>query len=216
MNNIEKAIKFLHDSFDQSDYFTNHPLDKQYRLEHTYRVANIGKEIASNEDLSYEGLVVGCILHDVGYMFDFETNEEYKEHGRKGANYARDFVNTLDLDQETKDSIIYGISIHVDGKSDFEGVNTVLAETISECDNIDRFDAYRLYEFLKYSKLDEMTNNEQIEFCDNRIKRLDYIKENFIHKTKTSQRLWTEKLNYQYEYVLKLRKQLLTSTVEGL
>ena len=40
-----------------------------YRLAHSYRVANIGKEIAEKEGLNVEDLMIACLLHDVS---DFE------------------------------------------------------------------------------------------------------------------------------------------------
>ena len=40
-----------------------------YRLAHSYRVANIGKEIAKKEGLNVEDLMIACLLHDVS---DFE------------------------------------------------------------------------------------------------------------------------------------------------
>ena len=35
-----------------------------YRLAHSYRVANIGKEIAKKEGLNVEDLMIACLLHD--------------------------------------------------------------------------------------------------------------------------------------------------------
>ena len=52
--------------------------------------------------------------------------------------------------------ICYGIAIHVDDKADFEGERTPLALSVSDADNLDRFDAYRIYqglEFKVYSKI---------------------------------------------------------------
>ncbi|WP_456074874.1 HD domain-containing protein [Holdemanella biformis] len=40
-----------------------------YRLAHSYRVTNIGKEIAKKEGLNVEDLMIACLLHDVS---DFE------------------------------------------------------------------------------------------------------------------------------------------------
>ena len=40
-----------------------------YRLAHSYRVANIGKEIAEKEGLNVEDLIIACLLHGVS---DFE------------------------------------------------------------------------------------------------------------------------------------------------
>lgn len=39
-----------------------------YRLAHSYRVVNIGKEIAEKEGLNVEDLMIACLLHDVSYF----------------------------------------------------------------------------------------------------------------------------------------------------
>ncbi len=63
--NIRKTIDFLEEQFDISTYMSENHNSKKYRLEHTMRVANIGKEIAREEGLNEEALVIGCLLHDI-------------------------------------------------------------------------------------------------------------------------------------------------------
>ena len=46
---IAKTEEFLKSKFDSGLYFAAHPDAKAYRLEHTYRVANIGRHIALEE-----------------------------------------------------------------------------------------------------------------------------------------------------------------------
>ena len=53
--------------------------------------------------------------------------------------------------------ICYGIAIHVEDEADFEWVRTPFSETVGDADNIDRFDAHRIYETLEYLKLSEMS-----------------------------------------------------------
>ena len=43
---IHKTEEFLKETFDSSEFLNEHPSDKEYRLQHSYRVANIGKKIA--------------------------------------------------------------------------------------------------------------------------------------------------------------------------
>lgn len=43
---IQKTEQFLKETFEKSAYLQEHPTEKDYRLQHTYRVANIGKMIA--------------------------------------------------------------------------------------------------------------------------------------------------------------------------
>lgn len=62
--------------------------EKNYRIEHSIRVANIGKFLAERENANVKIVVIGCLLHDVG-KFDTEDN---MEHGRVSANVAREFL----------------------------------------------------------------------------------------------------------------------------
>jgi len=215
MDNIKKTTEYLLKMFDDSEYFEDKPNEKQYRLDHTFRVANIGKEIAQRENMDVDAIVVGCLLHDLGYIQERKTREEHLAHGRASAKIARDFVMGLDLKKEHKHELLYGIAIHVDDKSDFEGNRTKLAETISDCDNIDRFDRYRLYEALKYSDLDKMSLSEQIDFTSKKIKRLKELKD-FKFSTKTAVKMWEEKLDYQIEYFEGLLEQLHKSDFHSL
>ena len=46
---IARTEAFLKDTFAASTYLKSHPTDCDYRLEHSYRVANIAKAIAEAE-----------------------------------------------------------------------------------------------------------------------------------------------------------------------
>jgi uncharacterized protein len=114
------------------------------------------------------------------------------------------------MEDKLKQELLYGIAIHVDDKADFEGERTILAETIGEADNIDRFDKFRLYEALLESDLKSMTLDKQMSFAENKINRLTKLK-TITHKTVTSNQLWNEKLDYQINYFQALLEQLNTS-----
>lgn len=47
-------------------------------MAHSYRVVNIGKEIAEKEGLNVEDLMIACLLHDVSYCTPFKTQDEWK------------------------------------------------------------------------------------------------------------------------------------------
>ncbi|HRX92344.1 MAG TPA: HD domain-containing protein [Candidatus Izemoplasmatales bacterium] len=215
MSNIDRTIKYVQDLFDKSEYLKDKPKQKEYRLEHTYRVASIGKEIAQKENLDIDALVVGCLLHDISYIYEMESEDDSLNHGRKSAQIAREFVMGLDMDAKFKNELLYGIAIHVDDKADFEGERTVLAESIGEADNIDRFDRYRLYENLLYSNLSNMSLDEQMGYASKRVERLKNLKK-YVFRTKTSNRMWNEKLDYQIGYYEGLLEQLQKSDCEKL
>lgn len=123
MTNIQKTEAFLKEQFAGCAYFREHPADGEYRLQHSYRVAYAAGEIARKEGMDEEGLIIGALLHDVGYSLPFEPAEGgsggWQEHGRMSARLARPFLEQLDLSKERVQEICYGIAIHVDGKADF-------------------------------------------------------------------------------------------------
>lgn len=207
MERVKKTIDYLIDMFNNSEYLNNHPEEKRYRLEHTFRVANIGKIIAEREGFDLEAMVIACLLHDISYIYEFKTEEEWKNHGRTSARLIRSFVESLKFPKETENDILFGIAIHVDGEADFLGVKTPFAECISDADNIDRFDVYRIYETLKYAKYDELPSDKQREFCMNRISGLVRLLSQ-TYGTKTSTALFHEKLMFQKQFFERLLAQL--------
>ncbi len=49
-DSIEKSIKFLSDQYDKNVSYINNKGAKDYRFEHSIRVANIGIEIAKKRE----------------------------------------------------------------------------------------------------------------------------------------------------------------------
>ena len=210
MNNIEKTIQYLQKLFEDSPYLKDKEDQKRYRLEHTYRVASIARDVALKEGLHVEGAVIGALLHDVSYIEEMKNNEERRNHGRRSAEIVRDFVKCLDLDDQVKEELLYGIAIHVDDEAGYDGERTLLSELIGEADNIDRFDYYRLYEGLLYSDLDRMDVNKQMDFVQKRIEGLNGAKK-YIFTTNTANDLWQERLDRQLAFYQGLVRQLKTT-----
>ena len=63
---VEKTEKFLKDTFAASEYLNTHPVERDYRLEHSYRVANIAKQIAESEGFDVTHAVIAGLLHHNG------------------------------------------------------------------------------------------------------------------------------------------------------
>ena len=209
---IEKTEQFLKDKFSGSVYFKDHPEDMAYRLEHSFRVSHIGKEIAKAEGMDAERMVVACLLHDIGYCIDFGENESgYRDHGRVGASIARPFLTELGYSKEEVEEICYGIAIHVDDEADFEGERTVFALSIGDADNIDRFDAYRIYEGLEHVHFSDMSLEEKNDYVDKRIEGLKKLKK-MAFSTDTAEKMWISVLNFQSAFFGRLKKQISNST----
>jgi len=207
MNNIEKTKAFLLQKFEESPYFQEHEERRTYRLEHTMRVANLGEEIARAEGLDVEALVIACLLHDLGYCEGFKENEDGRNHGRRSAAIARPFLESLDLEPEKVQEICYGIAIHVDDEADFEGERTPLALSVSDADNLDRFDAYRIYQGLEFKAYSKIPISEKRATVLGTLEKLDrYL--NMKLGTDFATKLWVERITYYQTFYQKLLTQI--------
>ena len=65
-------------------------------MAHSYRVVNIGKEIAEKEGLNVEDLMIACLLHDVSYCTPFKTQDERQNHGRVSSKMVREFLKSIE------------------------------------------------------------------------------------------------------------------------
>ena len=203
---IQKTEEFLKRKLEGGAYLTAHPEAKAYRLEHTYRVANIGRRIAQQEGFDETGMVIACLLHDVSYCEEFGENG-WQEHGRRAAQIARPFLTELGLPAAQIEEICYGIAIHVDDEADFPGERTSFALSVGDADNIDRFDVYRIHEGLCYEGFLEKSWEEKLEYVEKRLARLRELKD-LPMGTKTAEAIWSERLSFCISFYEKLVSQL--------
>lgn len=212
---IEKTEEFIKRKFDEGEYFSTHPEDKAYRLEHTYRVANIGRKIAEEEGFDETEMVLACMLHDVSYCEVFGEDgawPQWKDHGRLAAKIARPFLEELGLPEDRIQDICYGIAIHVDYISDFPGEKTPFALAVCEADNIDRFDVYRIHETLVNDGFLKMSFDDKLLYAEKRLARLHELEDVPIMVSGTSKKMWKTRLEFYREFYEKLADQLKCST----
>ena len=203
---IRKTEAFLNRTFDNSPAMQKNPSARDYRQAHSYRVANIGKAIAIAEGFDPTEMVIACLLHDISYCTEFQTREAARDHGRLSAKLARPFLEELGMPEERAADICYGIAIHVDDTADFEGERTAFAETVSDADNIDRFDAYRIYDNLAYAKFREIPLEEKKEHVTSMLARLERLRGMKL-ATKTAETLWRERIDFYWDFFRKLEQQ---------
>ena len=91
-NWIKEAEAFLKKTFEASAYLTANPAERDYRLEHSYRVANLAKMIAEQENLDVTCAVIAGLLHDIAYCEEMPAPEDRRNHGRRSAAIARPFL----------------------------------------------------------------------------------------------------------------------------
>ena len=177
-----------------------------YRLEHSYRVADIGRQIARREGFDETEITIACLLHDVSYCERFGENG-WQEHGRRAAQIARPFLETLGLPEDRIGEICFGIAIHVDDKADFPGERTPFALTVGDADNIDRFDVYRIHETLCREGFLEKEYDEKLAYVEKRLVRLRELKQ-MPMGTRSAEEIWRERLSFYIAFYEKLAAQL--------
>ena len=203
---VTAAERFLKDRFSASDWMKEHPEERNYRLEHSYRVANIGKQIALREGFDETEMVIACLLHDVSYCEVFGEGG-WREHGRRSAAIARPFLRELGLAEERIAAMCYGIAIHVDDEADFAGERTPFAMSVGDADNIDRLDVYRIHETLSREGFLEMSCGEKIDSVRKRLERLRGFAD-LPTGTETAQDLWEQRLGFCISFYERLADQL--------
>ena len=211
----ELTAKFLKDELSKMiELFPEEKRAIEYRYEHSLRVASIALDIAKKEGLDEDRCYIGALLHDLGYSVPYDNPKEYVNHGRIGAKLARPFLESLGYSEEEANEICYGIAIHVDDKADFEGKRTALAVTIGDADNIDRFDAFRIYDRLTWVDYKNLSLEKQREHVDTVLSSLNkYL--DYECATRTATLMWKEKISFQLEFYNRLKKQIENSTVKN-
>ena len=211
----ELTAKFLKDELSKMiELFPEEKRAIEYRYEHSLRVASIALDIAKKEGLDEDRCYIGALLHDLGYSVPYDNPKEYVNHGRIGAKLARPFLERLGYSEEEVNEICYGIAIHVDDKADFEGKRTALAVTIGDADNIDRYDAFRIYDRLTWVDYKNLSLEKQKEHVDAVLSSLNkYL--DYECATRTATLMWKEKISFQLEFYNRLKKQIENSTVKN-
>ena len=204
---IGKTEGFLKETFANSTWLSANPIDRDYRLEHSYRVANIAKIIAEAEGFDVTNAVIAGLLHDISYCEEMKTYEDRVNHGHRSAEIARPFLESLGLNADAVNEICCGIDIHADDTQSFEWERTPFCETVGDADNIDRFDAYRIYDTLRWIKYNEMCLTDKREKVVSTIDRLTGYKEMKMG-TATARNLWIQRLDYYIGFYEKLKAQL--------
>ena len=200
-NLVRQTEIFLQETFHASPYLQEHPAEKDYRLEHSYRVANLAKDIALQEQQDVTDAVLAALLHDIAYCEQMHTQEDRINHGRRSAAIARSRIQ----------NICFSIAIHVDDQADFDWPRTSFSEIVGDADNLDRFDVYRIYETLEYRKFSQLSLAEKLQHAEQTQSRLQTLRDMKLG-SQTAQNLWTQRLDFYLCFYQKLLLQLNASS----
>ena len=210
-NLIRQTEIFLQETFHASPYLQEHPAEKDYRLEHSYRVANLAKDIALQEQQDVTDAVLAALLHDIAYCEQMHTQEARMNHGRRSAAIARPFLEQLGLPHSRIQHICFSIAIHVDDQADFDWPRQSFSEIVGDADNLDRFDVYRIYETLEYRKFSQLSLAEKLQHAEQTQSRLQTLRDMKLG-SQTAQNLWTQRLDFYLCFYQKLLLQLNASS----
>ncbi|KMY23201.1 uncharacterized protein SAMN05421878_102112 [Actinobaculum suis] len=190
---------------------------QRYRYFHCLRVAAIGRAVAENEGLDPDKLEIACLLHDIG---KFDSTRPV-DHGREGAKIVRPFLQSLGMAAADVEEICQGIAMHTDGRwnypadspdyengvVDYPQEPSVLARSVGDCDNIDRYSVYRIYDTLNYHNFAQLRLPAQLDFVE-RYRRRIARERNYQCATRSAQRLWIESLERQEHFFAQLAMQV--------
>lgn len=200
--NVRAALTYVHDrmkaGLSQEQY--------AYRWPHTLRVADIAARIAGESDLDSEALILGGVLHDVGYVH-CKTQEDFADHGLLSAKIAEEFLAGLSISREQLDSICYGIRIHTLPPEQHPRPAAVLEQSIGDADNIDRFDVYRIYLFLSYDNPEKLSPKELAALAGSKAEKLAAFRR-WKFATPAAQAMWESRMAFHEEFYHRLAAQM--------
>lgn len=107
MNTIyrEKILKFI------NPYIVElNKKDFSHNSDHIFRVENIAKRIADEENADVEIIEAACLFFDIAR--DLEDKGEIDDHAEKGAEIARDILEKIEFPKDKIESVCHAIFVH--------------------------------------------------------------------------------------------------------
>lgn len=235
---IKKALDFLKETFDSSEYWKTRPAAKAYRFDHSIRVAKYAKIVAEAENLDSEALQVAALLHDISYGLDFDIKKSkyYSEpcpeldglshedlimhHGYVSALHSMKFVESLGFDEDTKNQILYAIGTHIKypENSKLVGQETLFTKTLCNCDELDHVSSFRFYEdFTEFNFTNQNQEARQQWVWDTK----GYTQHQMEHlyldmRTETAKKLFKENCDFRFSILENLQTIIDASNSETL
>lgn len=178
--------------------------DMLYRYEHSLRVATIGRQIAKEESLPEEPLLIACLLHDAGYPECTSMDDLYR-HPAISAEIAKLYLQGINYEKTMADSICRAIQIH-DIVDNIPADATAFELSVRDADDIDRSDTMRMC-IWGYHDIGENSAEDIIKICHKRLELIEGSKKR-VCGTRTAKRLWLKKLEQHNNFYQNLLEQM--------
>jgi putative nucleotidyltransferase with HDIG domain len=148
---IQKLADFVHGYLMETGKTeANTVWGPKYRWEHTLRVTHWAWQLAIDERADPEKCVIAALFHDVSHF----VSGDYRKHGVRSAEIAREFMLKSGFLQDFVEEIAYAVQSHVGEPSP----RTIESKILQDADTLDRFGCVRILLFGKTSKLSELTD----------------------------------------------------------
>jgi len=150
---IRQVSQFVHDYLNETGKdHEDESWGPKYRWEHTLRVAHWAWILAKEEKADVEKNVIAALFHDVSHF----VSEDYRKHGDKSAEIARDFMLKAGFPKDFAEDVSYAVSCHVGERNP----RTVQAKILQDADTLDRFGHFRI---LLFGKTADLSNLEKVK-----------------------------------------------------
>lgn len=128
-NQILTLIKPYTDELDKEDFSHN--------SDHIFRVENIAKKIAEDENSDIEIVEASCLLFDIAR--GLEDKGEVEDHAEKGVEIARDILPKVGFPKDKIEAVCHAIFVHRRSKN--RTPETLEAKILIDADYLDAMGA---------------------------------------------------------------------------
>lgn len=179
---------------------------------HILNVVEAARKIAEMEGVDPLPCQIAAYCHDLGRLEEEERGlVKYKvgspsSHAVLSIKPTKEILDTLDLDQETKNQIIEAVQLHNIRK--YEGDNKILL-ILQDADRADGFNKFSILRFAHFNlemKLEEPKNDSEIEemydWVVGEIAKDQILKDKMIHTLEFVMQWYDELMNTKSAKVL--------------
>lgn len=164
------------------------------------RVTHWAWRLAVEENADVKKCVISALFHDVSHF----VSEDYRKHGDKSAEIARNFLLNEGYSEGFVEDIVYTVKSHVGEHHP----KTIEAKILQDADTIDRFGFFRILLFGKTADLSNLQNlKEKVQSS------LEYLRK--VEKGDYGQ-MWTKTGEERLKKLLDINKTIQNGVLEEL